>query len=348
MNQYTPIQKRKAADYLKEESGRFSSIRLILIILVVYVHFPLNLSSESAGPLLPVLVARETFLRFSVLILTVISGFIMFSKGQDKLGFQTIKRKASTLLVPFLVFNTTLALALFLVQHFGLIGGQRLDLANGGWKTWCDALFACTARPVNYPLYFLRDLFMVSIVCVLLSPLIRRYTILCIVGAALIVQFELDSYLILRTQMLFAFMIGAGLAIYNVPLQVFEQKMGLSSAALAGLCLVQFYYPTEAGELILPLMGGVWVWSLSNWLSRQAVFARIVSLSKYSFPIYLLHGIFLFAFLAAGLTIHPDMLGLAIWLVVPLLVVACAVAAFETIKRVAPDITRWATGGRSA
>lgn len=337
-----------SVDQLKTYSSRFASIRLILILLVVYVHFPLEMSPADAGVLLPALIAKGTFLRFSVLVLTVISGFIMFTKRQDQGGWTTINKKISTLLVPFLVFNLSLVALLYLGQQFHLIKGQRLDLSNGDWRVWCDAVFACTTRPVNYPLYFLKDLFVVSVICIVASPMIRRYPVFCIIAAALVVQFDADGYLILRTRMLLAFLIGAAMAIYNFPLKFFEQDLVVTTIVLVALCWLHFYTDANTTFFFLPIVGGIWVWSFAKWLTQFRIFETIVELSKYSFPIYLLHGAILFALLAIGLNVHPTFSGLAIWALAPLVVTALAVVVFEVMKRIAPKPTAWATGGRGA
>jgi membrane-bound acyltransferase YfiQ involved in biofilm formation len=86
-------------------SQRLSLARLLMIVLVVYVHFPLEVpqvrSVADISPLEPAYIASATVLRFSVTILTIMSGLIMFAKGSDRVGMTTIWRKVRTLVVPF-------------------------------------------------------------------------------------------------------------------------------------------------------------------------------------------------------------------------------------------------------
>src|SRR5690606_36553969 len=125
--------------------------RLLLIVLVVYVHFPLDVPAArdvgELGILTPAYLANATFLRFSVTILTIMSGFIMFSKGQDLEGMATVSKKVRTILIPFLFWNISLVALLFAAQSAGLLSGQRLNLVGADWQTWADALFSYSTRP---------------------------------------------------------------------------------------------------------------------------------------------------------------------------------------------------------
>ena len=340
---------RNAVDVFSE---RLSLARLILIVLVVYVHFPLEVPSErsisSINPLEPAFIANATFLRFSVTILTIMSGFIMFAKHADQQGLRTVEKKVRTLLVPFLFWNLTLVAALYLAQRLGILSGQRLDLLGANAQTWADATLAWSTRPVNYPLYFLRDLFVISLIAVAISRIVRANVIPVIAVCVLIAEYNLDGNLILRTPMLIAFFIGAAMAIYKVPLDALDRGLPYFAALLLVTCLVHYYYPSENSGLLISILGGLAMWTLTSLVGRSVTMQKLARLAKFAFPIYLIHGIILFGVLALGVQISNSFVGLAMWLVLPLVIAIGSALLFRLFSLVLPRLASFATGGRGA
>jgi succinoglycan biosynthesis protein ExoH len=333
-------------------SQRLSLARLMMIVLVVYVHFPLEMpevrSIAEVSLLEPAFIANATVLRFSVTILTIMSGFIMFAKGGDRLGMRTIWKKVRTLVVPFLFFNLTLVAALCVAQRLGLLSGQRLDLLAADTATWADATLAWSTRPVNYPLYFLRDLFVISVIAVIASPLIRRAVLVAIAAAVLIADFNLDANLILRTPMLVAFLIGAALAIYKVPLDLADKGLPWFAVTLILACFAHFYAPTETTGLLVNILGGLTVWTFTALVAKSMLLQRLAGFAGFAFPIYLIHGIILFGFLAVGLEISETYTGLLLWLVLPLIVALISALSFQIFRTISPRLANFVTGGRGA
>jgi len=335
------------------ETLRFSLMRLMLIIFVVYVHIPIEPNAAEVDTLTSTLVMfpvflQETFLRFSVMVLTALSGFIMFYKEQDRHLLKTSKKKFFTLVIPFLFWNIPLVLALYIAQVSGLAGGQRLNLLTADWQGWADALFSMRTRPVNYPLYFIRDLFVVSLICLLFSKVIRLYPLLCVLVAIVICEYNADSFLIIRTPMLTAFLIGATLAIYKAPLNAIDPGLPFYSILLAACCILQYLEPSLTIGLCLAVVGGLWVWSFSGWALQYNIFIRLAKQAKYAFPIYLMHGIILAGLLMTGIELKTTPLGTLLWVVLPALIVVASAWSFYLFKTIFPDLALFVTGGRGA
>jgi len=343
---------RRPKDAVSQFSQRLSLTRLLLIVLVVYVHFPLAVPAErgiaAITPLEPAFIANATFLRFSVTILTIMSGFIMFEKRSDQQGMHTIWKKVRTIAIPFFFWNLSLVAALFVAQRLGLLSGQRLDLLTPDLKTWLDATLAYSTRPVNYPLYFLRDLFVISVLAVLASRLIRSAVIPMIAIAVLIAEYELDGNLILRTPMLIAFLIGAALAIYKVPLDRLDRGLPWFAGLMVVACIAHYYYPTGSTSLLISILGGLTVWTFTSLIPKSVVLQRLVGFARYAFPIYLIHGIVLFGVLALGFDIANSFTGLVLWLVLPLVIAVASALAFRLFRTIMPGFASFTTGGRGA
>ncbi|KFC72257.1 Fucose 4-O-acetylase [Devosia sp. LC5] len=342
----------KPRDAVDIFSQRLSLARLILIVLVVYVHFPLSVPAERSlnalTPLDPAFIANATFLRFSVTILTIMSGFIMFTKHADQRGMKTVEKKVRTLLVPFLFWNLGLVAALYLAQRLGILSGQRLDLLTANAQTWADATLAWSTRPVNYPLYFLRDLFVISLIAIVASRVVRANVIPVIAVSVLIAEYNLDGNLILRTPMLIAFFIGAALAIYKVPLDALDRSWPYFIPLLLVACVTHYYYPSESSGLLISILGGLTIWTLTALVHRSRALQKLARLAKYAFPIYLIHGIILFGVLALGVEVSNSFTGLALWLVLPLVIAIVSALAFRLFSLILPQFASFTTGGRGA
>jgi len=326
-------------------------MRLLLIVFVIYVHFPIELASTGSETLISKLLTfpiflQETFLRFSVMVLTALSGFIMFYKEQDRLLHKTSQKKFYTLVVPFLFWNIPLVLALYLAQLNGLASGQRLNLVSADWHGWADALFSMTTRPVNYPLYFIRDLFVVSIISLLFSKVIRLYPLWCIIISVIICEYNADGSLIVRTPMLTAFLIGAALAIYKAPLNAIDKGLPFYSALLAVCCALQYMESSLTMRLCLGVVGGLWAWSFSAWALQYRLFVLLAKHAKYAFPIYLIHGVILAGLLMTGVELKTTPLGSFLWLLLPLAIAAVSAWSFYAFKTITPQLALFVTGGR--
>jgi succinoglycan biosynthesis protein ExoH len=181
--------------------ARIDELRLIFVIAVVGLHaavaVPVGVSGSNWDTF--ALFLRDTVFRFAVPCLSLIAGYLFFRHSNHLPYFEMVKRKFFAYVVPFLIWNTPLALVLLFV------------LGNPKGYAWYDALFALTDTSAGAQMYFLRDLFVLA----LLSPIfgfLLRYggflglTLIIAVGFA-----NLDGFLVLRNDVAILFAMG-GLA----------------------------------------------------------------------------------------------------------------------------------------
>ncbi len=110
----------------------------------------------------------ESLFRIGVPCLSAISGYLLFRRGLADFDYwKTLKTKARTVLLPFLIWSGSFFVVVYAIQRQGLGFGYLLDTINATPRQWLSMAFAIEATPVNLPLYFLRDLML----CILLSPL---------------------------------------------------------------------------------------------------------------------------------------------------------------------------------
>lgn len=136
------------------QSEIFSQIRLPLIILVTYAHsyggvtegYSIHCSEWDSYEVLKI-VMSQTLVKIAMPTFFVMSGYLFFANVEQfnkEIYSQKIRRRIKTLLIPYIIWNLLMAVKL---------------------KTFNFSIFW---EPANMPLWFLRDLMIVS----LLSPII--------------------------------------------------------------------------------------------------------------------------------------------------------------------------------
>ncbi|WP_185983294.1 acyltransferase family protein [Aureimonas mangrovi] len=152
-------------------SARIDFLRLVLIVGIMFVHIPFTAQYEpyagTGGSFEYLMIyLRDGLFRAGVPALSVISGFLLARQMSKPYG-DLLRKKAGTLLVPFLIFNVGTFLAVYAMQ---LAGGGTFwhDVAGASVGEKINYAFGLTDYPINEPLYFLRDM----VVCMILAPLL--------------------------------------------------------------------------------------------------------------------------------------------------------------------------------
>ncbi|MGG5888709.1 acyltransferase family protein [Falsiroseomonas sp. HC035] len=194
-------------------SANLDAWRFILIVLVVLNHVLIMQEDVRVeGSALERGIVALT--RAAVPALSVLSGYLLVSSRRIEL-LDLVGRKARSLILPFLVWNTAAVLLLLVaneIWHFW----PEWDLARQSTYRLVNSLTAFHGAPGNAPLYFLRDLFL----CVLAFTLLRRvvasaggYTVVfAVVLANYVLGF--DGRIILRDTIPLFFLVGIGLHLF--------------------------------------------------------------------------------------------------------------------------------------
>ncbi|WP_305809672.1 acyltransferase [Shinella sp. SUS2] len=280
-------------------------MRIVLISGIIFVHVPYDpATSPYAGQFggidwLRVFLGDSLF-RIGVPCLSAISGYLLFQRGFAGFDYpRTLRSKASTILVPFLLWNTAFLLLVLAAQARGIGFGYLPDVLSGTPREWMNLAFAIETWPVNVPLYFLRDL----LLCLLLSPLIAiavlRYprTVLTLMLAYAVLP--LPNGIFLKKSILFGFSFGVCAALHRFDirrLDRFAVPLVLAVLAMAvalSLALFAFgpVFPAWLDMLrSLTAIAGIFgAWALSALLVRTAPGAALAKLGGLSFWIFCAH-----------------------------------------------------------
>ncbi|WP_210259255.1 acyltransferase [Agrobacterium sp. a22-2] len=337
-------------------------MRLLLISGIVFVHVPYDpqtspfLGTYGMFDWLRIFLGDSLF-RVGVPCLSAISGFLLFRRGLDGFDYaRTTRSKAMTVLVPFLIWNLSFLLLVYLGQRNGIGFGYVPDVVGASWRDLASHAFALEAWPINVPLYFLRDL----LLCLLLSPalgfLVMRFPGLTLAVLLAYAVLPVPNGIFLKKSILFGFSIGIYAALHKVDIKRFDSQAGLVftivlaiSVALA-TALYQYgpEFPVwlETARSLAALTGILGAWCLSALLTGSRFAKALSKGGGLSFWIFCAHyPLLVVAWMVwnrSGLDFYP-----LFYITAPVLVLIATVLSNAVVKRTMPQLYGLLTGSRS-
>jgi succinoglycan biosynthesis protein ExoH len=281
-------------------------MRILLICGIVFVHVP---SDPDTSPFLGLngvfdwlrVFFGDSLFRIGVPCLSAISGYLLFQRGWDAFDYaRTLRSKAKTVLLPFLLWNCGLLAVVLIAQRAEIGIGYFPDLWHASTRELLTAAFATEGLPVNVPLYFLRDL----IVCIILSPvlafLVRRFP-----APTLIVLFvvavlpDLTLWIVLKKSILFSFTFGIFLALNRTNLKALDRFAASGTALMLALSVLltvwlyrtgpNFPWSLDLARNTLSIVGAGGFWLASALLVRTGIGQRLASTGSLSFWMFCAH-----------------------------------------------------------
>ncbi|WP_405029305.1 acyltransferase [Neorhizobium sp. SHOUNA12A] len=287
-------------------SSRINLMRILLISGILFVHVP---HDPDTSPFLGLnglfdwlrVFLGDSLFRIGVPCLSAISGYLLFQRGWETFNYsKTLRSKAKTVLLPFLLWNLGLLGAMFVIQRVDMGVGYFPDLWNISTRELLSNAFATEGLPINIPLYFLRDL----IVCILLSPilavLVRRFPAATLgVLFLLAITPMLTVGIVLKKSILFSFTLGIFLALYQVDLKSADRFAGpgtavmLAAAVLLSIGLYwtgpDFPWPLDMARNALSILGAGGFWLMSAIVIRSWIGQRLAATGSLSFWMFCAH-----------------------------------------------------------
>ena len=275
----------------------------IFFMLNVHVHpgagHPSIVSQDGAFWLLGA-VLSDTLGRASVAALSFVSGYLLWRKAAGRPFGVVARDKARSLLVPMVAWNLVFAGLLF--GRF-LVTSRHGDPGRDPSAAGADVLTLLTGlngETANRSLFFLRDLFVASLMMHLLGPLLRRYPLPLLAAIAVLAVLGLGRPVIFRPSiMLF---VAAGMVVAQrgwqldtlfiprrLPVLVLPFVAALVLTAVVGDGVVT----KAAGDIFRrgALIG--LVLTVAAVLVRRGESRAFVALEPYIFETYLAHATFI-------------------------------------------------------
>jgi succinoglycan biosynthesis protein ExoH len=287
-------------------SSRINLMRILLIAGIVFVHVP---SDPATSPFLGLnglfdwlrVFLGDSLFRIGVPCLSAISGYLLFQRGWDKFDYvKTLRSKARTVLLPFLLWNCGLLAFVLLIQKMEFGIGYFPDLWHASAREFLTYAFAAEGLPVNIPLYFLRDL----IACIILSPLlallVRRLPALTLILLFVIAVLpDLTLGIVLKKSILFSFTFGIFIALNQVDLKSFDRFAVAGTLAMLAAALLlsfglyasgpNFPWAVDLARNALSILGAGGFWLMSALVIRSRLGQRLAATGSLSFWVFCAH-----------------------------------------------------------
>ncbi|HEU4375728.1 MAG TPA: acyltransferase [Telluria sp.] len=328
-----------------EISTRISILRFVMIFGIVILHTPLYVPIDEVGPdafdMIKAFFQSAVF-RCTVPVLTLISGYLLFNSTLPQRPKVLVWRKFKSLVIPFLIFNLPLVAATFALQSFSPLAiSYQLVPFNLG--TWADAVLSLSAAPLNYPLYFLRDLFVLCLLSPIFAVMLRRAPLPGLILVGLIFMLNLDGWLVIRTDMPVTFYFGGLCAVRQVNLRRFDRHapacLGLFLAL--SFAVVAFKVRNTTGlRLIAPML----VWPAASLLVGTRFGTWMAGMGKYSFFIFLMHAPIVMATWMVYSRYGAALPYPLYWISTPLFTTALLMGTYRVCKTRIPTAFAWARG----
>lgn len=330
--------------------NRISFLRYLLICGIVILHVPPYEALPDAGDSLFGLIKAffsHAVFRTSVPVLTAISGYLLFRSGLDRNWGKLVRKKSKSLLWPLFLFNAVLLPVFYFLQWSGASGVELSTTVYpfNGWA-WLDALLGLTGPPLNYPLNFLRDLFVLALLAPAFGWFLRNAPWIGLGLLLVIVLNNLDGSLVLRNTMAINFYVGGLAAVAQWDLRKLDRQAPVLAAIFLAICVAVVAFEIEDRKW-LAMTAPFIIWPISAVFHDTMIGRWMVRASDTSFFIFLTHSLGLFALWFAYKQFLVALPYPLFWCLAPLVVIGGCRLAYHGLTRWFHPALRLALGGRS-
>lgn len=342
----------------KEESDRIRIVKWIAIVMVVLLHaYTTEVSFADGNRMasLPVwLILLETgvsqiIARSGVPIFFLLSAVLLFRA--DRSYKDVIRKKARTLLVPYLIWNTFWIVIFLILQSLpftaAYFSGSNKPILQCSVMEWLGLYGIGQEYPQAYPLWFMRDLMAVILLFPLIKAAADKYpeAILCI-GIGL----NVFPYSFFGKTALAWFLIGAAAVKKKISITVFDRysmaKIGILYLVFVAVAL---FLDNSLIRNVIMLSGIVFWLRLSKEIYvREKLRKVFLKMSEWVFIIYVLHEMTLSSVRKICFRLLPatPLFWFLEYMLIPIAVMAGCILAGLIFKRLMPGLYRFSTGER--
>lgn len=279
--------------------------RVMCILGVIYAHAWTGLdggqlaASDGSSQGLMRWLVMEGLGRSSVPLLSMISGWLVFSTAWSRDYGVFLRGKARTILVPMLLWN---ALAMLVISGSAFAGFLQAPMPQSPWNALDQMLSLSAPNETNVQMAFLRDLF----VCMVIAPVLVRLpsiwlaAIIVLAAAWSISGFALP--LLLRPAILVFFTTGMLVRRGNFERRVVKTPIAIPAIIFGALAILKVDATVLQGPLVaahpqlmaamdlaLRFAAALFFWRLAWSLYGSRAGAAILRLEPYAFLIFCAH-----------------------------------------------------------
>lgn len=351
-------------------SNTITYLRLPLMVLVVFIHTNLlrgdsSLVAGSSYPVYNILrhIVSDEIARIAVPLFFFISGFLFFLHADFSLSVykSKLKKRARTLLFPYLFWNVLVWFLFFLLQNFfpTLISGNQKQISTYTLLDYLGIFWDYKGgMPICYQLWFVRNLLVVVLCTPLVYCLIRYLKCWGVLFLGILWCLGMGEHIVgLSSSAFFFFSWGAWFAIgkrdFVSYFKPWRKSVLMLYLAVVLLNTVIWWFrdfvsiPFLLNVGIILGMITVLAWTAYGIEKQQLRCNEFLAGS--SFFVYAYHGVTIDFFIRQWLDkVYPSteftmILG---YILIPFGVVALGVVAYAILHRLFPRFAGLITGGR--
>lgn len=346
------------------QSLKFNILKVVFSIMVVYGHANIVTTNNFTMKIdVPGWLDIIKYSISGIICGCAVNGFFLISSillYRKPFNWKNnAKKKIKTLLVPYFVISMIIvAFCLFfekmpITRNFF---GKYYALSEYGLTEWLHAFGIGSACPLNGPLWFLRNLFILNILSVLIKKAIDKFPKLYLFFVILFAVFSNKNffYLIYPINLLF-WSLGYYVIKYNINIDGFaNNKAFLIVLFICGFS-IKFYanylsnaqfYVENFSDIFSTLSEIILIYSLINTTTNNFL---IDYLYPYNFCIYIFHYLplkFILRFFIVYLPTNPALIFVE-YLIIPAIVIIVIVAISKLLKKYLPKTYSLITGSRN-
>lgn len=349
----------------ERQSRLINSMRFPLIVLVVVAHSlgfgNIDVTSASAGwnayHFFTEMISHN-LAKLAVCWFYTFSGYFFFytlKEGSFSADwvFGKWKKRVRGLLVPFLFWNLLLVLLTVLKDWAFAKAGLGVD-GDAEWLLQSGVVYWLWSGPADFPLYFLRDLMIMSLFAPLWYLVVRRFKWLSLAVLVLVYVSPLNPS-IPAMRAIFFFLMGAWLGIWKINMLEICRRVKIPSFILAAVLLLIATYYNSSGYHEW-LLRAFYPFAMITFLNicdkltlNEKCCSKLVSLSGAVFFVYATHEIFILGWVK-GLFLRLFGTGLAAswisFIFVPIVVLCVCMLLYYVLNRIMPKTLAFVCGGR--
>jgi hypothetical protein len=355
-------------------SKRIKSLRFLLIVFVVFIHNNPQFVNFAGGTEIYTIPAYVNLVRtlisgiicsVAVPLFFLIAGFLLYAK--ETAFLPVLKKRSMTILLPYIVWNVLAILFFFTAQSFAFTKPYfaNIIVRNFNAADWFGAFtgksgfFGKEGYPLVYQFWFLRDLFILTLLFIPIKKIIDKFPF-----AAFVLFFTLwisgINIYIVNTGALLFFAMGYYIVKYNLQYKEIDSNIEWGAGKTRLLDVGVIYILTIIAELFLKeqvpiihilniLVGCVFFIKLSYYfIKNEWLYDKLARFEKYAFFVYAVHGIALAVMQKLSVKIIPmhDAWLLVQYFAVNILGIILFTTIAVVLRKLFPRFYALLTGGR--
>jgi surface polysaccharide O-acyltransferase-like enzyme len=340
----------------------------LLIVFVVFIHnTPEEINFHGNVDILeiPLYVDKIRELisgiiaRVAVPMFFLISGLLIYTKENDFLT--VLKKKCRTILVPYIIWQVLYLLWAFVVQNNPIresFAAPEDRLLNYSALDWLEAFFGnftdepgLTRTPYDYPLWFLRDLFILDLFFIPIKKIIDKFPIGILIMVAALWVSEIQLWIVSPEALLY-FVLGYYIIKYNIGEKNINKikKIDIGIIYLLTISMELFLEGKFVAIHKINIITGIMFFiSISSYIiENRKLYNKLAYLGRHEFMIFAFHA-WVLQYVIKILYIIIPMKGILIlfeyFCAVLFTVVLCIISGI-ILNKTMPKLYKILTGGR--